>query len=59
MYFKFITLKIQFGTKNSPIMFVYRFVFDNQFWRYNGRVNNAFGTDYTSFRVTCRTIFTG
>ncbi|XP_023341875.1 uncharacterized protein LOC111711701 [Eurytemora carolleeae] len=35
-----------------------KYVFDNQFWRYTGQINNAYGTEQFSIRITCRTIFT-
>lgn len=35
-----------------------RFVHDNQFWRYTGQINNAFGSEIYSIRISCRTIFT-
>lgn len=35
-----------------------RFVEDNQFWRYNGEVSNAFGTEFYTPRITCRILFT-
>ena len=37
---------------------VCRFVHDNQFWRYTGQINNAFGSEIYSIRISCRTIFT-
>ena len=37
---------------------VCRFVHDNQFWRYTGQINNAFGSESYSIRISCRTIFT-
>jgi len=35
-----------------------RFVDDNQFWRYTGKIGNPFGSEIFEVRIDCRTIFT-
>jgi hypothetical protein len=44
--------------QQSAAVRAFRFVHDNQFWRYTGQINNAFGSEIYSIRISCRTIFT-